>query len=117
MQRFVLPTLGVNDQDALIVWRAGEREAVRRGQVVLTAETTKATFDVEAEADGFLYRLVPDGESTAVGSVLGVIHQQADVDSQTIDRWLALTAVVEAEPTVKRATAKARMLAASRGVD
>jgi sugar O-acyltransferase (sialic acid O-acetyltransferase NeuD family) len=117
MHRLILPTLGVNDQDALIIWRAEEREPVRRGQIIASAETTKTTFDVEAETDGYLYRLAPDSERVAVGAVFGVIHEQSEVSPETVQSWSAPSVQVAGRPKEKRATAKARLLAESRGVD
>ena len=69
----IVPQLGVNDKEVTIVeWRAAPGDAVQRGQVLGTVETTKAAFELEAEQEGYFYPLADAGAwvtpCTATGS-------------------------------------------------
>ncbi len=57
-----IPHETVND-DVVIVnrWRVQHGSAVRAQDVVVEIETSKAVIEVEAEADGFLEILHPEG--------------------------------------------------------
>ena len=70
-----MPQMGVSDESAILSkWLMREGDRVRRGQPVFSLETDKATFQYEAESDGFLVRLLTgEGEEVAVGSPVGVL--------------------------------------------
>jgi pyruvate dehydrogenase E2 component (dihydrolipoamide acetyltransferase) len=91
----ILPKLGQTVEEGTIVeWLKQEGDAVRRGEVLFTVETDKATLDVEATKSGYLRRiLVPEGETAPVLQVVGWITPSADEP---------LEAVTEGEPTEQR---------------
>jgi len=69
-----IPHETVND-DVVIVnrWRVQHGSAVRAQDVVVEIETSKAVIEVEAEADGFLEILHPEGAEVPVGEVIGKV--------------------------------------------
>jgi sugar O-acyltransferase (sialic acid O-acetyltransferase NeuD family) len=112
MNIVLLPTLNVNEDSALIYWEADQGASIRKGQVIALMEVSKATVEMEAESDGFLYQLVKQGESADFGSPLAVIHEQAGLSDDEIRKL----AIKTPEPTVageKQWTKKAELLAAA----
>jgi len=70
----LLPRISPNEDAAVIIeWTRSEGDHVRAGEVVCAAETTKCLFDVEADAEGYLFILMPAGAEAAVGQPLAVI--------------------------------------------
>lgn len=64
------PQLGVNEATARLIRGVKEGEFVRPGKVICHLETVKATFEVEAEREGYLLYCVDDGAETAVNQPL-----------------------------------------------
>jgi sugar O-acyltransferase (sialic acid O-acetyltransferase NeuD family) len=112
----LLPTLGVNDEFALLRWQAPALAAVRRGQLVAEAETTKATFEIHAEAAGYIYPLVADGENAKTGQPIAVIHAQSTLSEIEVQALLPAAAQPEWDAGRKKWTKKAELLASSRGI-
>jgi pyruvate dehydrogenase E2 component (dihydrolipoyllysine-residue acetyltransferase) len=74
-----IPKLGMAMTEAKIVeWKVKEGEWVEEGDVVLVIETAKVTWDVEAQAPGFLYIIEEPGTLSAIGAVVGVIAESED---------------------------------------
>jgi pyruvate dehydrogenase E2 component (dihydrolipoamide acetyltransferase) len=71
----VMPQAGQDLETGRVVqWLKQEGDPVARGEPVVTIETEKITLDIEAPAAGILRRIVvPDGEDTAILSVIGII--------------------------------------------
>lgn len=60
-------------------WHKKEGERVEKGDVVVSIETAKVTFEVEAEAAGIMSRLLADeGDELAVGTVIAYILQPGE---------------------------------------
>ena len=74
-----VPELGESIVDATIAtWLKKEGDAVRRGEALVELETDKVNVEVNAEEDGVLQKVVKqEGETVAVGEVLGVIGSGA----------------------------------------
>ncbi len=107
------PQFGVNDNTAkVVVWHVGPGNDVVQGQVLCELETAKATFEVEAVADGLVLPLVDLGADVVVGQTLALVG--ADLAALEAER-AALTE--PAGEAAARATDKARRLAESLGVD
>ena len=71
-----IPKLGMTMSEAkLVQWRAKEGDRVEKGSSVLTIETEKITWEVEAVASGFLHRLVEAGSIAEVGSTVGLLAE------------------------------------------
>ena len=76
----ILPMLGETMNEGTIVsWQKVEGEAVRRGEVLFTVESDKATLEVEAPASGVLRKiLAPAGTAVPVLTVIGWIADTMD---------------------------------------
>jgi UDP-perosamine 4-acetyltransferase len=69
-----VPKESVSDDSVLLVqWLVADRAAVSRGATIAVIETSKATLEVSAPADGFLGHLAAAGQRVAVGANLAVI--------------------------------------------
>ncbi|MEK6758169.1 MAG: biotin/lipoyl-containing protein [Deltaproteobacteria bacterium] len=88
LHQIILPRLGTNIEDGrLVEWRKKEGEPVARGEVLLLVETSKAIFEVEAENDGFLRKVIsPEGGQVRFTEPVGIVSDKIDED---IDAWLA----------------------------
>jgi len=77
-----MPKLGQTMEEGTIVeWLKQEGDPVRRGEVIYTTESDKATLEVESLTRGFLRRiLVGVGETVPVLTVVGLITRTADED-------------------------------------
>jgi pyruvate dehydrogenase E2 component (dihydrolipoamide acetyltransferase) len=76
-----LPLLGdVMQEGTLAVWLKSDGERVERGEPIYQLETDKVTYAVEAPESGFLRHVVTEGSVVPVGTVVGQITQDADVE-------------------------------------
>ena len=74
-----IPKLGLTMEEAIVVeWQHADGARVAKGETVITIETDKIMFDVEAEHDGFLQRVAEVGATLAVGALAGYLHPSAD---------------------------------------
>lgn len=85
-----MPQMGVSDESAILSkWLVREGERVRKGQPVFSLETDKATFQYEAESDGFLVRILTgEGEEAAVGSPVGILSDTEDFEESELEALL-----------------------------
>jgi acetyltransferase-like isoleucine patch superfamily enzyme len=115
MSRIVTaPAISTNEENVTLVrWCTADGDAVRKGDVLCEMETTKATVEVEAESDGFLRRLVPEGAQLRIGAPIAALLDRRDEDhAPLLSR--------DKEPTQlgeRRWTKKAEILARRRGID
>ena len=108
-----VPLLNANEPEARLAQiHVRDGQAVSRGEVLFTIETTKAAADVEAAADGFVRLLAQEGQTLRVGDRLAVITETAD---EPISVASAESAPVSADNL--RITKPARALAESLGLD
>ena len=62
-----IPKLGLTMEEAVVIeWGHADRARVSKGDVLITIETDKIMFDVEAEQDGYLQRVAEIGATLAV---------------------------------------------------
>ena len=74
-----IPKLGLTMEEAVVVeWGRAEGQRVTKGDVLITIETDKIMFDVEAEHDGYLQRVAEIGANLPVGGLAGYLHPNAD---------------------------------------
>jgi pyruvate dehydrogenase E2 component (dihydrolipoamide acetyltransferase)/2-oxoglutarate dehydrogenase E2 component (dihydrolipoamide succinyltransferase) len=74
-----IPKLGMSMTEATLVeWKAGEGDNVKQGDVVLTIETEKTQWDVEAAASGLLHIVVAQDEIAPVARVVGMIAESPE---------------------------------------
>jgi pyruvate dehydrogenase E2 component (dihydrolipoamide acetyltransferase) len=120
-----MPRLGHSMTEGTVVaWLAKPGETVRAGQIILTIETDKAEYEVEAPADGLLAKpLVAETATAPVEAVLGWVLAPGEArpsvptgPSEDSARRAAAPAASPARGRV-RASPKARRLAEERGVD
>ncbi len=71
-----IPKLGMQMTEATLVeWKVNEGERVAQGEVVLTIETEKTQWEVEAASEGLVHILVPAEETAPVARVVGLIAE------------------------------------------
>jgi len=71
-----IPKLGMQMTEATLVeWKVSEGERVSQGEVVLTIETEKTQWEVEAASEGLVHILVPADETAPVARVVGLIAE------------------------------------------
>lgn len=75
-----VPKLGLSGDTALInEWNVKKGEKVQIGDSVLTIQTDKATFEVEAEGEGVLLeQLYEEGDEVPVLSTAGIIGEEGE---------------------------------------
>ena len=85
-----MPQMGVSDESAILSkWLVREGERIKKGQPVFSLETDKATFQYEAESDGFLVRILNgEGEEAAVGSPVGILSGTATFEGAELEAML-----------------------------
>lgn len=85
-----MPQMGVSDESAVLSkWLVREGDHIRRGQPVFSLETDKATFQYEAESDGFLVRILTgEGEEAAVGSPVGIVSDTEGFEETELEALL-----------------------------
>jgi pyruvate/2-oxoglutarate dehydrogenase complex dihydrolipoamide acyltransferase (E2) component len=94
-----MPKLGMYLEDVrLVEWLCDEGAEVSRGELIFTLETDKVTTDVEADAAGFLHRIVPAGEMVAIGARIGSIAETREEYEQLVGPAAATDAPPAAAP-------------------
>lgn len=74
------PLLGTNENIATLVeWMIPDGGEVSAGDSVCSLETTKATFDVDAEVDGYIAHLIDVGAEISVSDCLAMIHSDLGI--------------------------------------
>jgi pyruvate dehydrogenase E2 component (dihydrolipoamide acetyltransferase) len=96
-----MPKWGIEMTEGTVTgWRVGEGQRVERGAEILDVETEKIVNAVECPAGGTLRRiLASDGETRAVGALIGVIAEEHTSDAD-ITRFIEsfVAAVVSFDP-------------------
>ncbi len=83
----LVPLLNANEPEArLINVHVKDGQAVEKGDLLFSIETTKAAADIEAPERGFVRILAKLGETLPVGFRLAVITDTADEQIQMIHR-------------------------------
>jgi 2-oxoglutarate dehydrogenase E2 component (dihydrolipoamide succinyltransferase) len=73
-----VPSVGESVTEALLAeWFKQDGDAVAKNEPLFVLETDKVTLEVEAEAGGQLKILVAEGETVAIGTVVGEIDTEA----------------------------------------
>ncbi|MBF0447658.1 MAG: 2-oxoglutarate dehydrogenase complex dihydrolipoyllysine-residue succinyltransferase [Magnetococcales bacterium] len=71
----IIPSVGESVTEAFIdSWSKNDGDAVSKGELILVIETEKVALEIEAAADGILKIAVANGESVAIGAVVGHIE-------------------------------------------
>ena len=116
MAIFNAPQVSVNDSEVKVVeWSIEDGEAVSVGDIICSVETTKATTEVEAEAEGFAWGLVELGHTVKVGEPLFAITEAAERPG---DAEIAAASAPDVNATNESGwTRKAEILAKKNGID
>ena len=73
-----VPSVGESVTEAILAqWFKKDGDPVKKGEALFVLETDKVTLEVESEADGVLKITVPEGETVAIGAVVGSIDTEA----------------------------------------
>jgi pyruvate/2-oxoglutarate dehydrogenase complex dihydrolipoamide acyltransferase (E2) component len=110
-----VPQINPNDERAVVVrWHVAKGARVRAGQPLVTLETTKTTFDVDAPSDGYAFFDLEPNAEVAVGAPVAWI---ADDDAPLKGFPPASGAVAMPQAASgERFTRKARKLMRERGL-
>lgn len=77
-----IPSVGESVQEAVLVqWYKKSGDTVQKDEPIFVIETDKVTLEIAAETDGILQVLVSEGETVAIGAVVGNIAP-GDVSEQ-----------------------------------
>ncbi len=113
----LIPKLGMTMTEGTVAeWRVPDGGQVRAGEVVYRLETEKIQFEVEAETDGTVRHLVPEGTKLPPGAVVAYILAPGETLPAGVQP-------VQAGPVVSRdggrapASPIARRLAREAGID
>ncbi len=75
----LVPLLNANEPEARLVGiHVRDGQAVEKGQILFTIETTKAATDIESPEAGFIRLLAQEGDTLPVGGRLAVITEKTD---------------------------------------
>ena len=73
-----VPSVGESVTEALLAqWFKTDGDLVKNDEPLFVIETDKVTLEVVAEADGVLSIKVPEGETVAIGAVVGILDTDA----------------------------------------
>ncbi|MGG9972128.1 2-oxo acid dehydrogenase subunit E2 [Ferruginibacter sp. SUN002] len=79
LQEIKVPLISVNDTSLTVVSLLNATgDAVKKGEIILVFETSKTTYDVVAEADGFIQYLCEEGNDYEVNDVVAKIFSEAN---------------------------------------
>ena len=118
----LMPKIGqAMAEGTVLQWYRQDGERVEKGEVLVTIETDKATYDLEAPESGTLHIYVAEGQEVAVGTMIGEIGEsqhraRAPVATATPSVPAAATTKASTRKKVL-ASPKARQLAAEHGIE
>jgi pyruvate/2-oxoglutarate dehydrogenase complex dihydrolipoamide acyltransferase (E2) component len=73
-----VPSVGESVTEALLAqWFKNDGDPVKKDEPLFVIETDKVTLEVVAEDDGILMIKVPEGETIAIGAVVGTLDTAA----------------------------------------
>ncbi len=119
----LMPKIGqAMAEGTVLQWHYQDGERVEQGAVLVTIETDKATYDLEAPVSGTLHIYIGEGQEVAVGTVIGEIGEATH--KANVPRGSAVppapTATTPTKPPVRKrvlASPKAKQLAAAHSID
>src|SRR3977135_733657 len=80
MSEINMPKLSDTMEEGTIVeWKKKSGDVVKNGDVLAEAESDKATFDLEADADGVLTVIVEQGVPAKIGAAIARIGEAGEV--------------------------------------
>ena len=121
----LMPKLGQAMTEGTVVqWHKKDGEQVTQGEILVTIETDKATYELEAQTSGILHIHVNEGQEVRIGTVIGEIGD-GQGQAAAVAPVSAPVAPTAAAPTGAKAplrkrilaSPKAKQLAAEHGID
>src|SRR6478672_8209021 len=104
-----VPAVGESISSGVVsVWHKKSGEQVSAGEPLFTLETDKVSTEINADADGVLQALVPEGAEVKIGDVVATI-EEAGSDAAKPERK-AEPAAQKKEDAPKDSSAKAAVL-------
>src|SRR5438552_17484917 len=108
-------------EGTVLQWHRQDGKRAEKGEVLVTIETDKATYDLEAPESGTLHIYVAEGQEVAVGTMIGEIGESQHSASAPVATATpsAPAAVAMKAPTRKQVlgSPKAKQLAAEHGIE
>ncbi|WP_221794128.1 dihydrolipoamide acetyltransferase family protein [Aquisediminimonas sediminicola] len=102
----IIPKLGLTMEEATLVrWHIPAGQQVAKGATLYSIETDKISFDVEAEADGYVDQIVPEGDVVPVGALVGYLLERPDEASPCVSSVAEAAKVVVDNVPVPAASA------------
>lgn len=87
MKPIIMPVMGQDLETGTIAqWVKKENDTVKKGEVILISESEKTSFEVEAEEDGILLKILyPEGAEVQVLKPIAYIGQEGEefIEDQT----------------------------------
>ena len=82
--RIRMPRMGTSVHESTVVaWKKAVGDTVAKGEVLLSAESDKVEFEVEAPADGVITEILTEAEETvSVGEVLATMETETEVTDE-----------------------------------
>jgi pyruvate dehydrogenase E2 component (dihydrolipoamide acetyltransferase) len=118
----LMPKLGQAMTEGTVQqWHRKTGDRIQQGEILVTIETDKATYDIEAPTSGTLHITVPEGLEVRVGTVIGEIGD-APAQAQNATPVSPVPSGTTLSPktagrTKILASPKAKQLAAEHGID
>ena len=110
----LVPLLNANEPEAhLVDVHVTDKQAVFKGQLIFTIETTKATSEIESPETGFIHILASTGANLSVGDRLAVITDEVDFEIEEAN----IAGINSSPKDIFRITKPARALATELGID
>ncbi len=83
--RIRMPRMGTSVHESTVVeWKKAVGEKVAKGEALLSAESDKVEFEVEAPADGVITEILAEADQTVpVGEVLATMETETEVADET----------------------------------
>ena len=83
MKKITMPPGGQNVDESLITtWEKKIGDQVKRGDILLTVETDKATMDVESFANGTLLKMLyEEGDMVKIGDVIAFVGNPDELEN------------------------------------
>lgn len=111
------PQMTVNDLDVLVCeWIKADKEYVKSGEIIGSLESSKAAFEIEAEADGYFRPIAHPGERVSIGAILCAITEVVDEPIDSVSQPEDETDQAVGDTTNRRWTKKAELLAGKHGI-
>ena len=70
------------EEGTVLDWKVEDGQEVKRGEPIAEIESDKASFEIEAEADGPLHIVVAKGEAVPVGQLIATIGGEAPAKAE-----------------------------------